>query len=278
MTSSRVSASGEPSRLQKLRHYTPTILVAVGVLVGWELLVRVFNIQKFLLPAPSVILNAMLNEIRLATTPGEGSILFQATLATLWSAFGGMCLGCGLGLAVALITARWTIISEAAMPFAIAANSVPIIALSPIMFNWFGPTNPLSWMMIVAVMVFFPVLINTVRGLTEIKPEALELMHSYAASDLKILFSLRVPNALPFLFSALRVASVLSMIGAIVADFFGAERNTVGKYVTQEAASLRFDNTWAAVLIASLIGITFYAVVVWAERWVTPWSEMSSKQ
>ena len=118
MTSSRVSASGEPSRLQKLRHYTPTILVAVGVLVGWELLVRVFNIQKFLLPAPSVILNAMLNEIRLATTPGEGSILFQATLATLWSAFGGMCLGCGLGLAVALITARWTISSEAAMPFA----------------------------------------------------------------------------------------------------------------------------------------------------------------
>lgn len=128
-------------------------------------------------------------------------------------------------------------------------------------------------MVIVSVMVFFPVLINTVRGLTEVQPEALELMHSYAASPLKVLLSLRVPNALPYLFSALRVASVLSMIGAIVADFFGAERNTLGKYVTQEAAVLRFANTWAAILVASLIGITLYTIVLLVERWVTPWSK-----
>lgn len=271
MTSSHVSASGAPSRLQKLRHYTPTILVAVGVLVGWELLVRVFNIQKFLLPAPSVILSAMLNEIRLATTPGGGSILFQATLATLWSAFGGMCLGCGLGLAVALITARWTIISEAAMPFAIAANSVPIIAFAPIMNNWFGTQNPASKMSIVAIIVFFPMMINTVRGLTLVEPRQLELMQSYAAHPFTILFRLRIPNALPYIFSALRVASTLSTIGAVVAEFFGGQRVMLGVFITQEASNFNFERAWTGIIMASAIGLSFYFIVQLTERLIMPW-------
>lgn len=254
----------------RLRYYLPTLLVAVAVLFIWEVATRALSIQQFLLPRPSAIIASLLD---------QWPLIQPRVFSTTRGALGGFVIGTVVGVGMAFVTARFTALREAMMPFAIAANSVPIIALSPIMFNWFGPTNPLSWMMIVAVMVFFPVLINTVRGLTEIKPEALELMHSYAASDLKILFALRVPNALPFLFSALRVASVLSMIGAIVADFFGAERNTIGKYVTQQASSLRFDNTWAAVLVASLIGIAFYAAVVWVERWVTPWAGSgSSKQ
>ncbi len=247
----------------RLRYYLPTILVAVAVLLVWELATRLLGIKQFLLPRPSAIVASLID---------QWSLISPRVLSTTRGALGGFTIGTIIGVGMAFVTARFTALREAMMPFAIAANSVPIIALSPIMFNWFGPTNPVSWMMIVAIMVFFPVLINTVRGLTEVEPEALELMHSYAASDLKILFSLRVPNALPFLFSALRVASVLSMIGAIVADFFGAERNTVGKYVTQEAASLRFDNTWAAVLVASLIGILFYSLVVWVEGRVTPWA------
>lgn len=247
----------------RLRYYLPTILVAVGVLLIWELATRALDIKQFLLPRPSAILASLVD---------QWPLIRPRVFSTTRGAVGGFAIGTLVGVGMAFVTARFTALREAMMPFAIAANSVPIIALSPIMFNWFGPTNPLSWMMIVSVMVFFPVLINTVRGLTEVKPEALELMHSYAASDLKILFALRVPNALPFLFSALRVASVLSMIGAIVADFFGAERNTVGKYVTQQASTLRFDNTWAAVLVASLIGILFYTLVVWLERLVTPWA------
>jgi NitT/TauT family transport system permease protein len=247
----------------RLYYYLPTILVAITVLLIWETATRLLDIRQFLLPRPSAIIASLLD---------QWPLIRPRVYSTTRGAVGGFIIGTTIGVGMAFITARFVALREAMMPFAIAANSVPIVAMSPIMFNWFGPTNPLSWMMIVAVMVFFPVLINTVRGLTEIKPEALELMHSYAATDLKILFSLRVPNALPFLFSALRVASVLSMIGAIVADFFGAERNTIGKYVTQQASSLRFDNTWAAVLVASLIGILFYSLVVWAERLVTPWA------
>ncbi|MBI3241149.1 MAG: ABC transporter permease [Chloroflexi bacterium] len=247
---------------ERVRYYAPTIITAVAVLLAWELIVRVFNIQQFLVPKPSSIVAAFVD---------QRGILAGKVFNTLRSAVGGFVLGSIAGILVALITARWAILSQAMMPFAIAANSVPIVAFSPILFNWFGPSNPFSWMAIVAVIVFFPVMINMVRGLTQVDPRALELMRSYAASDFKTLFALRIPNALPFLFSALRVATVLSMIGAVVADFFGVERATIGKYITQESASFKFENTWAAILLVSVIGIVFYLIVALAERAIMPW-------
>ena len=248
--------------LERLRYYLPTLLVAMLVLVAWELGVRFLNIRQFLLPRPTSIVQAFLEQY---------PILFSKGLSTLRSAVGGLVLGSVAGIVVALITARWVTLRQSMLPFAIAANSVPIVAFSPILFNWFGPSNPFSWMAIVAIIVFFPVMINTVRGLTLVDPRALELMRSYAASEFKILFALRIPNALPFLFSALRVATVLSMIGAVVADFFGVDRQTIGKYITQESAAFRFENTWAAILLVSVIGIAFYALMVLAERLIMPW-------
>lgn len=252
---------------EQLRYYLPTILIALSVLVIWELAVRVFNIQQFLLPRPTAILDELLGELRL----GNQSILVEATFATLYAAVGGFVLGCGAGVLVALITARWTIISEAMMPFAIAANSVPIIAFAPITNNWFGLTNPASKMAIVAIIVFFPTMINTVRGLTLVEPRQLELMQSYAASPWKVLRSLRIPNAFPYMFSAFRVASALSTIGAVVAEFFGGPRATLGVFITQEAAGFNFARAWTGIIMASLIGIFFYVVVLLVERWVMPW-------
>lgn len=256
---------------KNIQESLPPILVAISVLVIWELLVTVFNIQQFLLPKPSVIMSEFLGEVRLLLAPNESSLLFQASVATFWSAIGGFFLGCGAGILVALITARWTILNEAMMPFAIAANSVPIIAFAPIMNNWFGITNPASKMAIVAVIVFFPTMINTVRGLTLVDKNQLELMVSFAASPFKILRALRIPNALPYIFSALRVASALSMIGAIVGEFFGGPRATLGVFITQEAASFNFARAWTAILMASIIGIAFYTLVILAERWLMPW-------
>lgn len=252
---------------EQIRYYVPTILIAVGVIVIWELAVRLFNIQQFLLPRPSAILEELVGELR----QGSQSILVEATFATLYSAIGGFFVGCGAGVLVALITARWTVISEAMMPFAIAANSVPIIAFAPITNNWFGLTNPASKMAIVAVIVFFPTMINTVRGLTLVEPVQLELMESYAASPWKVLRSLRIPNALPYIFSALRVASALSTIGAVVAEFFGGPRATLGVFITQEAAGFNFARAWTGIIMASLIGIFFYMVVLLVERWAMPW-------
>ena len=254
-----------------LRKYAPPIALAVGVLSVWELAVTIFEIQQFLLPKPSAILAEYFTELRLFLDPERSSILFDASGATLREALGGFVIGCGSGIGIALLTARWTAVNEALMPFAIAANSVPIIAFAPIMNNWFGITNPFSKMAIVAIIVFFPTMINTVRGLTLIDANQLELMHSYAASPMRIMRDLRIPNALPFVFSALRIASSLSVIGAVVGEFFGGPRATLGVFITQEASSFDFARAWSAIIMASLIGLSLYFVVLALERWLMPW-------
>ncbi len=254
-----------------LRKYAFAILLATVVLLIWELVVRIFDIQQFLLPKPSTILGEYFAELRLFLLPGESSYLFDSTGATLREALGGFLLGCGSGIGIALLTARWSVVNEAMMPFAIAANSVPIVAFAPIMNNWFGHTNPFSKMAIVAIIVFFPTMINTVRGLTLIDQNQLELMHSYAASPIRIMRDLRIPNALPFIFSALRIASSLSVIGAVVGEFFGGDRATLGVFITQEASSFNFSRAWSAIIMASLIGLSLYFIVLWLERRLMPW-------
>ena len=197
--------------------------------------------------------------------------ILAASWFTLKEALGGMAMGTLAGIVVALATTRWTASREALLPFAIAANSMPIIAFAPIMNNWFGLANPFSKMAIVTIMIFFPIMINTVRGLISVDSSSLELMRSYAASDSEILLKLRIPNALPSLFSGLKVAGALAMIGAIVGEYFGGPRIALGVFITQEAALFRFASAWSAILIACLLGIAIYLVILLAERLALPW-------
>ncbi|HRJ43093.1 MAG: ABC transporter permease subunit [Caldilineaceae bacterium] len=197
--------------------------------------------------------------------------IVQASWFTLKEALGGLAMGGLAGVLVALATARWTATREALLPFAIAANSMPIIAFAPIFNNWFGIDNPFSKMAIVAVMVFFPLMINTVRGLVSVPPRSLELMRSYAASEFAILFKARIPNALPYLFSGLKVAGALAMIGAIVGEYFGGPRIALGVFITQEAALFRFASAWAAIFSACIMGISLYLLILLAERLAMPW-------
>ncbi len=243
-------------------YYLPTVIVFIAVLAGWELAVRSLGIKQFILPAPSVILQAFADHFTQLVDTGR----YTAT-----EAVGGFVIGCTAGILVALATARWTAARESLMPFAIAANSVPIIAFAPIMNNWFGLTNQLSKMMIVAIITFFPMMINMVRGLTLVEPSALELMRSYATNDLQVLLKVRLPNSLPYIFNALKVCSTLSLIGAVVGEFFGGPREALGVYITQEAAFFRFDNSWAAIIIAAVLGIVFYVVIIFFERLAIPW-------
>jgi NitT/TauT family transport system permease protein len=237
-------------------------LLFVAAIALWELAVRVLDIQKFILPAPSVIAEAFTSQF---------SRLVQIGWFTTKEALGGFAIGSTAGFLIAVATARWTVVRDGMMPFAIAANSVPIIAFAPIVNNWFGLDNPFSKMMIVAVICFFPVMINTVRGLTLVEPSALELMRSYAAGEFATLFKVRLPNSLPYVLSALRVAATLSMIGAVVSEYFGGNRSALGVYITQEAAQFRFQNSWAGIIIACIVGITFYLVIVLLERLLIPW-------
>jgi NitT/TauT family transport system permease protein len=237
-------------------------MLFVAVLLLWELAIGLFDVQQFLLPAPSVIASAFAENL---------DRLLHVGWFTTKEALGGFVIGCVAGIVVAFATARWSTASQTLMPFAIAANSVPIIAFAPIVNNWFGVDNPLSKMLIVAVIVFFPMMINTVRGLTLVEPAALELMRAHAASELEVLWKLRVPNALPYMFNAFKVAATLSMIGAVVSEYFGGSRSALGIFITQEAAQFRFANAWSAIIVASIVGIAFYLAVLLAERVSIPW-------
>lgn len=297
--------------------YLAPVLVLIVILVLWEVWVASFNIEKFLLPRPSVILanfaqlfifssensagptvtdqflvfvpanmsREKLNPVLagkfadfslfgrqiIAVKGANLDPILQAAFFTLREALGGFAIGCSLGIMMALATSRWTVTREAFMPFAIAANSTPIIAFAPIMNNWFGLDNPFSKMAIVAIMIFFPMMINTVRGLVSVDARSLELMRSYAASDFEILFKLRIPNSLPYLFNGFKIAAALSMIGAVVGEYFGGPRIALGVFITQEAALFRFSSAWAAIIVACILGIALYLLILVAERLTMPW-------
>ncbi len=265
-----VPLPSRPGRLVRLgrtvRYYVPAIAVFIGVLLIWELSVRGFGVRAFILPAPSAIGTALVENWGAGRWP-----LFEAARVTLFEAMGGLLIGTTVGLIVAFGIARWATARDAVLPFAIAANAIPIIAIAPIFNAWFGITNPLSKMMIAALLVFFPIMINVTRGLTQVEPSALELMRSYAASDWEILRKLRLPNALPYFLTALKVATTLSLIGAIVGEYFGGASNVIGRVVVQSASALRFDVTWAAILLGAVTGIAFYLAIVALERVLIPW-------
>jgi NitT/TauT family transport system permease protein len=251
---------------RRLRLYLPTILVFVATILLWEVAVRAGALGGFPLPAPSQIVEALGANWASGRWP-----LGRAALATLFEAVGGLVIGTVAGVAVAFAAARFATARELLLPLAVAASAVPIIAFAPLMNNWFGVLNPLSKMMIVAVLVFFPVVVNVTRGLTQVEPSALELMRSYAASEWTILRVLRIPNALPYFFTALKIAATLSLIGAIVGEYFGGSNDVLGRVVVQSASALRFDVTWAAILLGAATGIVFYLVIVGIERLVIPW-------
>jgi NitT/TauT family transport system permease protein len=250
----------------RLRYYLPALVVFVVTVGVWEALVRVVEIRGFPLPAPSQIAVALVDNWGTGRWP-----LGRAAAATLFEAVGGLVIGTTVGVAVAFLTSRFLTARELLLPLAVGASAVPIIAFAPLMNNWFGVLNPLSKMMIVAVLVFFPMVVNMIRGLTQVEPAAVELMRSYAASEWTVLRVLRVPNALPYFFTALKVSATLSLIGAIVGEYFGGANDVLGRVVVQSASALRFDVTWAAILLAAATGVGFYLIIVAIERLVIPW-------
>jgi NitT/TauT family transport system permease protein len=265
--SGRTPSSGRARRLARTaRYYVPAVAVFLAGIVLWEVVVGAANLQAFILPQPSAIVAAL----RENWSEGRYALLPSAQ-ATLIEAIGGLVIGTVSGVLVAFVTARWVSARAALMPIAIAAGAIPIIAIAPLLNNWFGVLNPLSKMMMAAVLVFFPVMVNMTRGLVMVESSALELMRSYAASEGTVLRKVRIPNAMPFFFTALKLGATLSLIGAIVGEYFGGASLVLGRIIVQSASALRFDVTWAAILLGAITGIVFYVVISLVERTVIPW-------
>lgn len=251
--------------MSTIRQYAPAALILVGVLVAWEVLVQATGVQGFILPAPSAIWAALVENW---TT---GYAILPAAQVTLFEALGGLVLGTFLGVLTAFLVAQFPASRDTVLPLGIAINAIPIIAFAPIANNWFGILSPLSKMAIAATLVYFPIMISVLRGLTQVEPSALELMRSYAAGTSTVTREVRVPNALPFFLTGLKVATTLSLIGAVVGEYFGGLTATLGRVVVAAASELRFDVTWAAILVVSIIGIVLYLMVVLLERILIPW-------
>ena len=245
----------------RIADWVPAIVVFCLGIVVWQVSIDLFNIQKFLLPKPGSIASAFWT---------QRSTLWSAGWLTLKEALGGFAIGSGLGILFAVVLARFRRIANALMPIAIAANAIPIIAFSPIFNAWFDPLSPSPRMATAGVLCFFPVFVNTLRGLTSVRPSQIELMRSYAAGEVEIFRRVRVPTALPFVFSALKVATVLAMIGAIVADYFGTF-GSLGITIKNSVSLFDFETAWAAILTASILGVAMYVAVSLVERLALQW-------
>lgn len=257
-----VGNSGPSSLRARLRKYLPALALFVGGLALWEGVVRAFDIQAFVLPKPSEIIERLI---------AQWPVIIGAAGNTLFEALGGLALGITSGVLVALITVRWVGARQGIMPFAIATNSIPIIALAPILNNMFPITSPVSKMATVGIVVFFPVMINTARGLTEVEESELELMRSYAATPGEVFRRVRIPHALPYFYSALKVATTLSIIVAIVAEYFGGPQDVLGQYILTKASLFVYPDAWAAIILASAVGIGLYGAVLVLERITMSW-------
>jgi NitT/TauT family transport system permease protein len=240
----------------------PAAVAFAAVVALWEGAIRAFEVEAFVLPAPSVIIG------RFLATSAE---IWSAGLNTFVEALVGLVAGTMVAVLLSFLTVRWAPVREGLMPFAVAANSIPIIALAPIANGMFSLRSLVPKMVVVAIVVFFPVMINTTRGLLSVDPDEIELMRSYAATPREVMWQVRVPNALPFFFSAMKVVSVLSIVFAIVAEYFGGSQEVLGQYILTKANLFVYPDAWAGILVASILGLALYAVTLVIERLVMPW-------
>ena len=240
--------------------YLPALIVFAVVIVLWEM--STAGIGRRVIPPPSAIVNAGLDNFE---------SLRRSAQATAFEALGGLVIGTLGGMLVAFASSRWVTARDVLLPVAIATSAIPIIAVAPILNNWFGVLNPLSKMMVAALLVFFPVMINVTRGLVEVQPASIELMRSYAAGEMAVLRKVRIPNMLPFLFTALKVGATLAFIGALVGEYFGGTSEVLGQFVLTSMSSGRFDLAWAGILIGAVAAIVAYLSVSIIERIAIPW-------
>ncbi|MDJ0638053.1 MAG: ABC transporter permease [Paracoccaceae bacterium] len=238
------------------------VIFGVTIIAVWECLVRGLEIPAVLLPAPSVIA---------ATFASSIPILWVDFVQTaIKGALTGYLIGCGSAFLVAILVDRYRFLQLGLLPIGNFMAALPIIGTAPILVMWFG----FDWQSkaaVVVVMVFFPMLVNTVQGLQDTTQMQRDLMRTYAAGYWSTLLKLRLPGAMPFIFNGLKISTTLSLIGAIVAEFFGSPIMGMGFRISTSVGQLALDLVWAEIVVAALAGSAFYGGVALLERAVTFW-------
>jgi NitT/TauT family transport system permease protein len=243
------------------------LVVGIAFLTLWELFVIVRSIPPFVLPKPTDIWAQM-----------------QRFFADIWSSFlysgsnalAGLVIGSVLGVALAVFASRLPFFERLLSPMAAAVAAMPIVALAPIFNTMFTSTSTTPRRLIVIIVVFFPMFINTVRGLRQVDPIHNELMSSYAATSWQTMRAVRFPGSLPFICSGLRIASSLAVISAVVAEYFGGTQNGLGSRITSAAANTAYARAWGYVVASIVLGLLFYLGALLFERVAMPWKESAA--
>jgi NitT/TauT family transport system permease protein len=263
-----------PSRPSRIRLGSPIAWIGLVVLIGaWIVSVQVFNIPSYILPRPEAVVRALWSG--LAVNPTSSLGYYLPLWGTLSNAGIGFAIGVALGLVIGSLMAEVPAIERLVMPYAFALQSLPKVAIAPLVVIWFGFGDG-SKIAISALLSFFPVLINSFTGLRAVEPERLDLMRSLSATRFETYRIVKLPNAAPFIFAGLDMAVVYALLGAIVAEFLGAQRG-MGVVITQAQAVSDVAGVFAALVILGLLGILLHAIVRWAEARIVHWGANRNK-
>ena len=254
--------SHTPLMQRRLGRLLVPAIFGVTILMVWQFVVLGLQVPGVILPPPTAIW------MRISRSLGLLAQDFVQTFVK--GALTGYVLGCGAAFLTAIAIDQSSFLQRGLLPIGNFVAALPIVGIAPILVMWFG----FDWQSkaaVVVVMVFFPVLVNTVAGLAASERMQRDLMATWGASYWQSLFKLRLPAAMPFIFNGLKIATTLAMIGAIVAEFFGSPIVGMGFRISTEVGKLGLDMVWAEIAVAALAGSAFYGTVATVERWVTFW-------
>jgi NitT/TauT family transport system permease protein len=242
---------------QDVERWSPLLLV-IGLVVLWEVCVRWFDIPRFLLPAPTDIAKLMVE---------EWSLIQMHSVATIGSIITGYLSASAFALAVSALMIRFPMAERLIMPIFVALQSVPKIAIAPLILVWVGAGIG-SKILVVASIAFFPIVINTMAGFKEVDRGLTDVFRSVDASERQMFLKLRLPYAVPYIFAGLRIATTLAVLGAIVAEWLAAS-NGLGYLVLSGSFNFNTARSFAAIIMLAIIGTTFFSLMSWIERLIS---------
>lgn len=232
-----------------------SVLLVITLIGVWEAGVRIFDVPRFLLPTPTEIVQLTLD---------EWSLIQMHSLATIWAIFTGYLAAVAFALAVSALMIRFPLIERLIMPIFVGLQSVPKIAIAPLILVWVGAGIG-SKILVVMSIAFFPIVINTMAGFKEVDRGLADVFRSVAASERQMLLRLRLPYAVPYIFAGLRIGTTLAVLGAIVAEWLAAS-NGLGYLVLSGSFNFNTARSFAAIIALAIIGTTFFNLMSWLER------------